>query len=281
MAQTAFSNDSVLTRTFAERVGRGLDGRKSMLALVKELRGSKPKASKGTHLGPLLQARNVSSLEHSDTLCDGSIQPIGETFEAGFKMFVSQSSGVGRRRFTVAHELCHTFFYEYVPEIKFLPHETDNAEEALCNLGAAELLMPSRSLRREAKALPVCIDSAALLASLYSVSLEAMTRRLRELSIWDVELSSWRRMTNGSFALERIVGARRVAWSWADEDPLRETWASGKRRSGRTFVMHRDERSNTFTKPVRFELERRGDHIIALWGSSLAEGSATPSLFES
>jgi Zn-dependent peptidase ImmA (M78 family) len=27
-----------------------------------------------------------------------------------------------RQRFTIAHEICHTFFYEIVPELKFKPH---------------------------------------------------------------------------------------------------------------------------------------------------------------
>ena len=42
-----------------------------------------------------------------------------------------------RIRFTMAHEFCHTFLLRLVPEIKFSPHETDDEEERLCNLGAA------------------------------------------------------------------------------------------------------------------------------------------------
>jgi len=76
---------------------------------------------------------------------DGSLEPLGKGFDQGFKLTLNARSPKNRVRFTQAHELCHTFFYQYVPEIKFRPHLEDPGEEQLCNFGAAELLMPEYS----------------------------------------------------------------------------------------------------------------------------------------
>jgi hypothetical protein len=74
-----------------------------------------------------------------DLPCDGLIEPIGTTYSAGFRMRLKKNAADVRLRFTIAHELCHTFFYELVPEFKFVAHESDDSEERLCNWGAASL----------------------------------------------------------------------------------------------------------------------------------------------
>src|SRR6185295_14642502 len=76
----------------------------------------------------------------------------------------AQLEGIGRGRFTYAHEFCHRFFY--VPTdvgwqravTRVVQRETDSArqwrvmrllgslEEQLCSLGAGELLVPSSQL---------------------------------------------------------------------------------------------------------------------------------------
>ena len=63
-------------------------------------------------------------------------------------MLVNKKHPQTRVRFTIAHEICHTFFYEIVPELKFVSHPTDPAEERLCNAGAAALLMPNYDVVR-------------------------------------------------------------------------------------------------------------------------------------
>ena len=57
-------------------------------------------------------------------------------------MGVKADMGEKRMRFTIAHELCHTYFYELVPELKFCDHGPNDEEEAICNQGAAALLIP-------------------------------------------------------------------------------------------------------------------------------------------
>src|SRR5271166_314334 len=100
--------------------------------------------SQAQRLQRFLDDRNIVSVEYVDDAgYDGMLDPMGSTFINGFKMRLRPIVSEARARFTIAHEACHTFFYELAPEIKFRPHETDELEERLCNLGASVLLIPS------------------------------------------------------------------------------------------------------------------------------------------
>src|SRR5713101_7792951 len=116
-----------------------------------------------------LDERNIVSVEYVDGAdYDGMIDPIGSTFSNGFKMRLRPNVPAARARFTVAHEACHTFFYELAPEIKFRPHETDDLEENLCNFGAYVLLLPAAALTARSKKLAICLDSLEQLAREYA-----------------------------------------------------------------------------------------------------------------
>ena len=155
---------------------------------------------RGKQLQRFVRDRNVRETQIvSDLPCDGLIEPLGTAYDAGFRMRLNKNAAGVRRTFTIAHELCHTFFYELVPDLKFVAHKTDEAEERLCNVGAATLLIPAGSIRRAAARLPICLESLDVLAAKYDVSLATMAIRLRSLEVWKSELSLWRRMTNGRF----------------------------------------------------------------------------------
>jgi hypothetical protein len=171
-----------------------------------------------------------------------------------------------RINFTVAHEICHTFFYQRVPEIKFANHVCDPDEERLCNLGAEELLMPGSDVKKRAKDQEVSLRTLESLAAHYRVSLEAMFIRLRTLKMWDAELSLWHKMTNGTFAVKRIWGAQRVDWKWLDESiPNRALAASPDAiSSGQDFWLQHSPDGPRF-KPVSYQVGRhRGDLIVLL-----------------
>lgn len=50
-------------------------------------------------------------------------------------------------RYVVAHEYAHTFFYDLVSHSERPIHRREPLEEALCNLGAREFLLPHRDIR--------------------------------------------------------------------------------------------------------------------------------------
>jgi len=195
---------------------------------------------------------------------DGYIEPVGCAFDDGFRMVLKGGSAQTRSRFTIAHELCHTFFYEIVPELKFGSREANPEEERLCNLGASELLIPTRSLKTRAKKYQVSVTSLEELARMYVVSPEAMLLRLRSLRLWDCELSFWRPTQHG-FLLDRMIGGRRAKWVWSDDAALRRAWESNQTVSGRTYVELRDSGGGLQLRSVCFQLVKRSNLILALW----------------
>lgn len=86
----------------------------------------------------------------------------------------------GRMRFSVAHEISHSLFPDCAEEVRSrgrAEREDSWQLELLCNLAAAEILMPigtARELERE----PVLIDNILRLQKEYDVSTEAICLRL-------------------------------------------------------------------------------------------------------
>jgi len=184
-----------------------------------------------------------------------------------------------RTRFTLAHEICHSFFYELVPEIKFSEHRMDDQEERLCNIGAAELLMPAEDIRRDADGRSVSLSTLSSLAAQYAASLDGMITRLCTLRLWACELSVWHRLTNGEFALDRKVGGiNNVRWQWLDSSVLDRAWNERKRHPqyGRTFVGFTDSQQRDYSALVYYEVQRRGDALFALWSKRQMAEAASP-----
>jgi hypothetical protein len=242
-----------------------------MRSLVKGLSENPKRREHAARLDNILVKRRILVTDVVSGLSsDGYIQPMGANFEDGFRMALKGGSSPTRTRFTIAHELCHTFFYELVPEIKFGSREVDAEEERLCNLGASELLIPTPGLKRCAKQYRVSIESLEELAANYVVSPEAMLLRLRSLGLWNCELSFWRPTERG-FSLDRIVGGRKANWVWAEDAPLRETWRSNRNVAGRTYVELRDADGGLRLRSVCFQVVRRGHSVMALWSAKPIE----------
>lgn len=266
-ADSSNRKTSELVRLLALRVpGAGGDHNRAMTVLAARLRQSVRWKGLATPLDRLIRLRNVLEVEIiPDLNYDGSVRPLADSFDGGFRMELKGGGSRSRIRFTTAHELCHTFFYEFVPELKFCPHEVDQDEERLCNLGAAELLMPSATLRNRCKGLSICLDSLETLAGAYDVSINAMFLRLRSLKLWHSELSTWHHMTGGGFALHRLLGGRPLEWTWPNESVLEVAWKTGRQLAGRTYLELRDADGGLKLRPVTYQVSRRGDALVALW----------------
>jgi hypothetical protein len=222
----------------------------------------------------IVSARIVDQLD-----CAAALEPIGSQYVHGFNVLLARQGSPTRLRFTLAHEICHTFFYEHVPEIKFVPHEIDPMEERLCDFGAAELLMPPSAVQKSAAQRPICIESLRALAEQFSVSAAAMFLRLRSLRLWTCVFSEWHRMLNGSFELARIYGGRRVPWQWDDPSILIEAWESHRPSFGSTFVRYEAEQGHRFYCPTRFQVQRVGNRIFSLWGPQIERPTSPSPLF--
>jgi hypothetical protein len=263
---------SALVQLFTRRAGVA-EGRAddAMRALVARLSEPSNRSGLAAELDSFLTKRRILQTNVVRGLSsDGYIEPIGSAFDDGFRMVLRGGSAQTRSRFTIAHELCHTFFYEIVPELKFGSQEADQEEERLCNLGASELLIPTKGLKIRAKKYRVSVTSLEELARIYVVSPEAMLLRLRSLRLWDCELSFWRPTQRG-FSLDRAVGGRRANWIWSDDAPLQRAWRSNQTVTGRTYLELRDPGGGLQLRPVCFQLVRRANSIVALWSAKPIE----------
>jgi hypothetical protein len=269
---------SALVRLFAQRAGATEDcADDAMRRLVAKLAGPASRTALAADLDGFLTKRRILATDVVRELSsDGYIEPVGSTFGEGFRLVLKGDSAQTRTRFTIAHELCHTFFYEIVPELKFGSQEADAEEERLCNLGASELLIPAKNLKTRAKKHRVSLASLEELARMYVVSTEAMMLRLRSLRLWDCELSVWRPTQRG-FSLDRLVGGRRANWAWSDDAPLHKAWRSNRTVVGRTYVELQVPGGGLQLRPVCFQLMKRGNSIVALWSAKPIE-EATPHL---
>lgn len=119
-----------------------------------------------------------------------------------------------RIRFSVAHEIGHFLFDDYADRTRYRDMEQRDADdwqlEVLCNVAAAELLMP-------AGALPIGETSDLDLMRLldlrteFSVSTEALLRRVVRLTAHPVCLFAAARIDEGRFRIDYVVPSR--AWS--------------------------------------------------------------------
>jgi len=217
-------------------------------------------------LEPFLASRNIVDVAIDDDLrADGALVPLGSDFGAGFRLFLRRDLPEARINFTVAHEICHTFFYERVPEIKYGSQTVDQGEERLCNSGAEEILMPALDVRRCAKDKPVTLDVLLALAARYRVSAPAMLIRLRRLRLWRAELVLWHEMTDGAFAVKRVWGGRFADWQWMESEiPLRALSAPAESvMSGSTFWIAGTPEYRT-SRAVSYQVKRHGNDVLAL-----------------
>lgn len=276
----SFSKPSRLVELFQERSGiPDAAGEDAIRTLARRLGAA---SGEPGNVDVLLPIRNIVDVAIvPDLPCDGMIVPIGRSHSDGFRMSLSGAQKASRLRFTKAHEICHTFFYELVPEVKFFPHATDPTEERLCNVGAAELLMPIEMVEAEAACESVSITSLQRIAKRFKVSPAAMFLRLRELGLWHCEFASWHRMVDGSFVLARLIGGQKLNWQ-LDSTILHRAWDNdtGRTESGFTFV-YCERGDVSAAKAVHYEIQRQGDAILTLWSRrKLMRKETLPPLFK-
>ncbi len=137
----------------------------------------------------------------------------------GFRVKLNRDLAEVRRRFSLAHEIGHTFFFSLSAETPFRPYKQsgrDWREERLCDLFAAEILTPEDVVRRDLEATPEpSLDSFIRLTKRYKVSSYSAAIRLERLGTWHAALVAWKpygfRNHKGETKEERM----RVLWSAA------------------------------------------------------------------
>lgn len=257
---------SRLVRLLIERTGIGnTDPYSAIEYHVDKLRQAVGDTGRVKDFEQYLKLRKVQLVPSSNLRCDGYIQPQGKSSSQGFTMFVNRTLPPSRIRFTIAHEICHTIFYEIIPELKFRWHQTDPAEERLCDFGAAALLMPKDEVVRATQGVTPSMAALEKLAEHYAVSLEAMFLRIQRLAGWKCQLVIWHRTNDGRFLADRAYRPFEKDWNWVDSSIPKAAWEGKKSLPEWTFVHFQDARKYWFAQRIHFQAKRRANSLVTLW----------------
>jgi hypothetical protein len=126
---------------------------------------------------------SVKRVEITRLSRDGMLIPV----EGGFILKLNSQRPLVRQNFACAHEIGHTFFYDLSGPRPWRPYESMSsywAEEDLCYQFAEEMLMPSLEITRIGGKIPPSLASFQRLLTTFQVSVEALARRIRRLSLW-------------------------------------------------------------------------------------------------
>lgn len=214
--------------------------------------------------------RKIISIKYSDGASNSQLTPV----KGGFIIALKRAAG-SRDIFSLAHEIGHTFFYDTAPStpVRLQRDLGGHAEERLCDVFAAELLMPEQTFKEDA--LRIFNDTATWcetlfhLRSLYKVSMRAVTERVIELGVINgqpvVLKWSWKSKPN-----DREDVKLRVDWSvplkdgkhyfiWPDKPASEDT--PFVRASLGTKLVREDTRLKLGALQGDFIVEAKGYHI--------------------
>jgi len=146
----------------------------------------------GDRVGPpmdlesLCENFRVIAVEDRPMIPEASTEPTNGGFRVYLRNnFLESEGGTSRRRFTLAHEFCHTLFYDWSTEVpkRVLGAPVGENVEALCHRGAGLLLVPTSLLTSQVQSLGARLTAKNVpgLASKFKVSIEVILRRLQEV----------------------------------------------------------------------------------------------------
>jgi Zn-dependent peptidase ImmA (M78 family) len=219
-------------------------------AIQNALRSAFPalqQVSPPVNLMKLAGLRNVSSIKTVDLNVDGMISQI----EGRYIIELNKSHSHERRRFTCAHELGHTFFLEMEPSysgarMRVVDKSLElrsNFEEHLCNLMAAEMLMPEQPFRKVLRGVGTSASNILATAELFRASVQATARRWVECSRFRLVVAFWEfRPEADQFFTKWVAKSPRVklntrASLLTKRDPAFDTfWSMSDAYRGRKWV---------------------------------------------
>ena len=165
----------------------------------------------------LASKRNIQEIREVRMEMDGKILRIPG---GGYRVEVNAAHSAARKRFTCAHEIGHTFFFDLgdkstektralVEDANLRNLTVDNQEEALCNLAAAEILMPHAEFTKTASAIGPSAETILALSKSYYTSLWSTARRLVQLSRLKLIVALWEfRPQRRSYFAKWVASAR-------------------------------------------------------------------------
>lgn len=138
--------------------------------------------------GPPFDARTLASIRGFKVThtAEGFRNDQDACIGPGF-IAVNSTKPAVRQRYSVAHEVIHTLFPDYEEELRragvlWRAENDDSDVERLCQIGAAELVMPAFAFAPSLERLGLSLSTILSLRAEYDVSLEASARRVADLT---------------------------------------------------------------------------------------------------
>ncbi|MGA7678231.1 MAG: ImmA/IrrE family metallo-endopeptidase [Dehalococcoidia bacterium] len=156
----------------------------------------------------------------------GGVDAILVPISGGFIIRQTRNQNIMRRRFSTAHEIGHTFFYnlKYDPPVRIMKRKYFQ-EEDICYAFARELLMPMDFVKRDlsyrgTRDLRTIIE----LAKKYEVSPEVAARRLLfDLSEFETSILMFinkRQQVNNEKEIRRLYGKKVRSYLRVEEEAM-------------------------------------------------------------
>ena len=164
---------------------------------------------------------DLTFLARLQGVLDIRLAPLGRTdaelvpVDNGFIIRLNQSvSYPRRRRFSIAHEIAHTFFMPLSRASRNGPISLNppkgsldpQFEERLCDLAASEMLMPEAMFREAAHSITPSIAAIRRLADVFKTSIQATAQRYSKLGPEHSQVTMWRGRHS---RIEPVGGQRR------------------------------------------------------------------------
>ncbi|MBI2766262.1 MAG: ImmA/IrrE family metallo-endopeptidase [Chloroflexi bacterium] len=110
---------------------------------------------------------------------------------------VNADDSAARRRFTIAHEICHTFFHEARRVIATNPpewtgrYDRRSDEEYLCDVGAGRMLLHPSWLQPKLASQTPSLDALLEISDQAGASLEATAFQASQMRVWYATFVFW------------------------------------------------------------------------------------------
>ncbi|MBS0338568.1 MAG: ImmA/IrrE family metallo-endopeptidase [Proteobacteria bacterium] len=139
-----------------------------------------PNAAPPIDLKALARRRGVRDVVYGELSEDGHIV---ESQGGNYIIVLNSAHPESRQRFTIAHEIAHTFFFEalgkeYRDPIDEVAHQHYDEEEKVCDYIATRLLLPNESFTSILKSEGFGAAAIATVSQKFRISLRATARRL-------------------------------------------------------------------------------------------------------
>lgn len=130
-----------------------------------------------------ISLNNITKKFGIKTISNNSLKDDALLFieNGSYKIEFSKPKNWKRQRFTIAHEIFHVIIYELFHDIIDFSKVDISELERLCDKGASELLIPTKSIKADVNTSKLTVDFLNKLSERYKVSFSAVCWKINQI----------------------------------------------------------------------------------------------------